>query len=64
MRIVDFDSRTWRRLLTRDAWQAPDGTIYTSQAIRNACGRAPVMFKPEPKPESPKRRLYTKDEAS
>lgn len=58
MRIVDFDSRTWRRLLTRDAWMAPDGTIFTSQELFNACGRPLVMLKPDPRP---KRRLYTKD---
>ena len=62
MKIVNFDSRTWVRLPSRDAWIAPDGSIFTSQELFAACGyRASRISSPEPKPESPKRRLYTKD---
>lgn len=64
-------SGNWIRDFNRDVWIAPNGRRFTSQQIVKA-RESPAAFvamlrdaqgesEPEPKPESPKRRLYTKD---
>ena len=62
----------WVRDLTRDAWIAPNGRRFTSVQLALA-RETPAAFvammragtkttsEPEPKPETPRRRLYTKD---
>jgi hypothetical protein len=67
-----FGDGKWTRDPTRDIWIAPNGQRFTSQQIAKA-RESPAAFvamfqadlpptsKPEPKRETSKRRLYTKE---
>ena len=75
LRERDWYPRNWILDPTRDGWIAPNGQRFTSQQIAKA-RESPAAFvemissgagmpptsKPETKPETPKRRLYTKEE--